>query len=214
MAALISKIRIANMALSNVGAKSTIESFTEGSAESNAAELWYDYSRLQALAAHDWSFARRRATLTVHADAPPDGVWAYRYVYPVDCVKFRKIQNPTGSPLVTFNMDSDQANAADAIPFDVEMDDDADTKSIITDLNEAVGVYTFDQERPELFTPFFVQMFAMAIASNVCFELTGKLDLQEKIVGRFLQLSRAAPAVDSNERVDKPPRDADWIRSR
>jgi hypothetical protein len=214
MSHALSKVRIGNMALSHIGTDSTIESFTETSAEAKEVELWYDYSRLQTLASYDWSFARKRLTLATHSDDPPDGVWAYRYQYPSDCTKFRKIQNPTGSPLVTFQADTDVSNAEDAIPFDVEISPSLGTKSILTDLNEAVGVYTFDQEAPELFSPFFVEMLSRALATHLCYALTGNIELKKQITLEFAQMSRLAPSMDANEQVERPPRDSDWIRGR
>jgi hypothetical protein len=198
--ATISKIRIANMALSNVGARSSIESFTEGTAESNEAELWYDYSRLQTLEVYDWSFARKRLTLATHSDDPP-AQWAYRYQYPSDCVSFRKIANPAG-------------NNQPAIPFEIETDDNNETKSILTNLDDAVGVFTFDLETVALFSPFFVEMFSFALASHIAMALTGKLKVREAMVATFGSLQRAAPATNANERVGEAPKDADWVEGR
>jgi len=211
--AVISKVRIANMALSFIGAKSTIESLTEDSAEAKECNLWYDYSRLQTLSTNDWSFARRRQTLATHGDDPPDGIWAYRYVYPSDAVVLRKLENPSGSALLAYYPDYSTFQA-DAVPFSVEMSDDTTTKSILTDLNEAVAVYTFDQEQVNFFTPFFVEMLALQIASRVGFALTGELDIVNTMVQRFIRMAAIAPAQDANERVGQPPRDADHIRGR
>jgi hypothetical protein len=211
--AVISKVLIANMALSFIGAKSTIESLTEDSAEAKECNLWYDYSRLQTLGTHDWSFARRRLTLATHSDDPPDGVWAYRYIYPSDCVTMRRIENPSGSALLAYYPDYSTFQA-DAVPFTVEMDDTQATKSILTDLDEAVGVYTFDQEQVNFFSPFFTEMLALQIASRIGFALTGELKIVDRMVQRFVRMEAVAPAQDSNERVGQPSRDADYIRGR
>ncbi len=199
--AVISKVRICNMALSNVGARSTIEDLAEGSAEANECNLWYDYSRLQVLEASDWSFARKRLTLTTHGDAAPDGVWSYRYQYPSDCVMFRKIQNPSG----------DQALP---VPYEIETDLTQDNRSILTNLDEAVGVYTFDLETTALFSPFFVEMLAAALSSHIAFTLTGKGEIRQAMVESFASLQRAAPAYNANEQMKAAPADADWIGGR
>ena len=211
--AVISKVRIANMALSFIGAKSTIESLTEDSAEAKECNLWYDYSRLQTLSTYDWSFARRRQTLATHADAPPAGVWAYRYVYPSDAVVLRKLENPSGSALLAYYPDYSTVQA-DAVPFSVEMSDDQTTKTIVTDLDEAVAVYTFDQEQVNFFSPFFVEMLALQLASRIGFAITGDLAIVDRMVQRFVRMRGVAPAEDANEAVGQPPRDADHIRGR
>ena len=196
----ISEVRISNMALSNVGASSSIETMTEASAEAAQCNLWYNFSRKQALAANDWSFARRRLILATHGDDPP-GTWAYRYQYPVDCVKFRKLENPAGRKAL-------------AVPFDVELGDDQETKSILTDLDDATGVYTFNLVQVTLFSEFFVTMFAAALAVNICYSLTKKLKLKKELIMDFRSLSLVAQAADGNEQVSAPPREADWIEGR
>ena len=210
----ISEVRICNMALSNIGASSAIESLTEGSSESNECNLWYTYSRKQSLAAYDWSFARKRLTLATHSDDPPAGVWAYRYQYPSDAVVMRKMQNPSGVSAVVFLSDESlDSGSAEAVPFAIEVSDDG-TKSILTNLDEAVGVYTFDQTDVTLFSEFFVSMFSFALASNVAYALTGKQEVREAMIASFQQMFRQAPASNAAEEISKPPRDASWVRGR
>lgn len=196
----ISEARIASMALSNVGS-SGIESITGTEAGAKECDLWYDFSRRQTLAAHDWNFARRRLTLATHDDDPPSGVWAYRYQYPSDCVKFRKIQNPAGEK-------------ADAIPFEIELSDDQSTKSILTNLDDAVGVYTMNLTEVTLFSEFFVQLFGFALATQIAYPLTGKLELRKEMDATFRTMALVAPAHDANEQMEAPPRDAEHIRGR
>ena len=199
--ATISKVRIANMALSHVGTKSTIESLTEDSAEAHECDLWYDYCRLQALEAYDWNFARKRQTLALHSDDPPEGVWGFRYQYPADCVALRNIVNPLGPD-------------ADAIPFEVEMNDTGETKTILTDMEDAVMAYTFNQSVTVMYSPFFVMTFSYLLAHHIAFSLTGKTKIRDTMIGIYDNLILTAPAHNANERVGKPPRDADWIRGR
>jgi len=106
--AVISVVKICNMALSNIGAKSTIESITENTPEAKRCNLWYDFSRLQTLEIFDWNFAQKRLTLALHSDVAPDGVWTFRYQYPSDGANIRFLQNPAGE-------------TADAIPFTIEL---------------------------------------------------------------------------------------------
>ena len=208
----ISEVRICNMAMSMIGASSKIETLTEDTAEAQECNLWYTYSRKQALAANDWSFARRRLTLATHNDDPPSGIWAYRYQYPSDCVVLRNLQNPSGVAAIACL--NDNFTTFDAVPFEVETASSQTDLSILTDLDEAVAVYTFDLTEVLLFSEFFVQMLAAALAANTAFTLTGQSELEDKMVQRFQLMSRAARASDANEAVGKPPRDVDYIRAR
>ncbi len=116
-------------------------------------------------------------------------------------MSFRKLANPAG-------------NNQPAVPFEIETDDDNENKSILTNLDEAVGVYTFDLETTTLYSPFFVELFSFALASHMAMALTGKLKLREAMVATFSQLQRAAPAFNANEAVGEDPKQADWIEGR
>lgn len=201
MAISVSPVLIGNMALSLIGANSTIESLTENSAAAKQVNTWYGPARRQSLAAFDWNFARKRLTLALHGDDAPSGDWAYRYQYPSDCLVMRKLVNPAGW-------------TADAVPFQIENSDDGTSKSILTNLNSAVGVYTFDLTDTTLFTEFFVELLAYNLASKIAFNLTKKVQMTQLMSDNYRGLLAAAPAQNANEGVKRGPRDAEWIRVR
>ena len=113
----------------------------------------------------------------------------------------RKIESPTTQP-------------NDAIPFEIELDTAGNALSILTDLDDAIAIYTRDLVSTAIFSEFFVVMLSTAIAANIAFALTGKQDLKKDMVDQFLLLSGAARASNANEQVAKAPRDADYIRGR
>ena len=204
----VSDTGIANMALSHVGAKSTIENLEEKSAGARQCRIWYDYSRIMVLEAHDWNFARKRRTLALHGDTisetssdPLAGVWGYRYEYPDDCVMARKIQNPNAPP-------------GDATPFAVEGSLSGSEKTILTDLQDAVLVYTWDQASTNMFSPQFVLALSHLLAHHIAFSLTGNRKIKIDELKIFQGLVVVAAGANANEGVEPPPRDADWIRAR
>ena len=202
------------MALSNIGARSSIEDLTENTAEAQQINLWYDFAKGESLEAFDWSFARKRLTLATHADDPPDGVWAYRYQYPADALVMRRLENPTnvGSADTIF---SHRDNiGGDAVPYNIEVDDSKESKTILTNLESAVGVYTFDLETTSLFSKLFIQTLASNLGFHIAMTLTGKKEIRKEQYDRFLELLTFAPASNANEEVSKPPREAEWIRGR
>ena len=203
----ISNTLIANMALSHIGA-AQIDSLTEASSEARQVTIWYDYSRLQALEVFDWNFARKRLQLALHGDVISDtstdplaGVWGFRYQYPGDCVAARKIQNSAAPP-------------DDATPFEVEVSLDGQEKTILSDMEDAVLVYTFDTEHTNLYSPFFVELLSHLLASHIAFSLTGKNKVKENEFAIYQSLVISAPAHNANEMVEAPPRDSEWIRGR
>ncbi len=212
--ATISKVKIGNMALSNIGARSSIEDLTENTAEAQQINLWYDFARGEALESFDWSFARKRLTLALHADDPPDGVWAYRYQYPADALVMRFIENPTNTGSVEAINTAWDNNGSDAVMYQVEVDDAKESKTILTNLESAVGVYTFDLQTTSLFSKLFIQTLAANLGYHIAMALTGKKDIRKEQYDRFLELLTFAPAANANEEVQKKPREAEWIRGR
>ncbi len=207
IAAAISDVRIANMALSNLGAEH-MESFTERSTSAIQAQLWYEFSLLQSLEAADWNFARRRVVLNLHGDTIPtasdlawSGVWGYRYVYPGDCVAMRKIQHPASPP-------------DDALPFEIETNINGKEKTILTNQQFAVAVYTYNTPHADLYSPYFVQMLSHVLAANMALSLTGSMEIKNFHAQVGITMGNVAASQNLNEAVEKPPRDADWIRLR
>ena len=199
--ATINPVKIGNMALSHVGVSSSIESFAEDSVEAGQINLWYDFSREQALEMLDWNFARKRQTLATHSDDPPDGVWTFRYQYPADSIKARTLVNPSGKD-------------ANAVPFEVENSEDGTTKTILTDLDAAVLVYTFNLQDTSLSSPMFVEALSFLLAHHIAFTLTGNPEIKKEMLQTYIGIMRVAQAYVANEGQAAPPRDAEHIRDR
>lgn len=197
----ISDVIIGNMALSFVGAKrSIVTALTDDNAGAEAVNLWYEYARLSTLEAYNWSFARKRLTLAVHADAPPDE-WAFRYTYPSGIVAIRSIWNPLGE-------------SADAVPYDTELIAAGTARCILTNMEDAIAICTADITTTSLFSPTYVIAFARKIAECIAFTLTGKESVRDAQTQHFNFIIQQAAALDAQQVVKGPPRDSDWIRGR
>lgn len=199
--ASISSVKIANMALSHIGASSQIESLADQTAVGKIANLWYDFSRLQVLEAHNWSFARKRQILTLDSEAADLVEWTYRYQYPADAVAIRELANPLGPD-------------ADAIPYAVEISSDGSRKTIVTNLESASAIYTKDLEVTSLYSAFFIEALSYLLAHHMAYSVTGKLSLRASMLSTYSAFMQLAPAQNANENVDKPKREAPWIRVR
>lgn len=205
-------VDIANMALTHIGSRMNIESLTEQSKEADHINLWFDTARKSTLEAYDWSCARKRQALSEHSQAAPEGEWQYRYQYPSDCLRARSIANATivnqsivrGVPI--------QLVQPDAIPFEIETI--GEEKTILTDMEDAVLIYTFDQTAYEIYPAMLVRAFSYDLASMVAIGLTGKVALKEKMEQTWWQYINLAAATNANERVERAERDSAWIRGR
>lgn len=195
-----SKTEIAQLALSNIHNETTVEDIdTENTTLAATCRLWYDTARKAALTDFDWSFARKRLTLASHNESPPDE-WSYRYQYPADCLATRRIPNPVdrnGPPT----------------PFEVATAPDG-TRSILTDLDDAVLVYTWDVEDTLLFSPAFDLALAYKLALYLAGPLTAKASLKKDLAVAYRTSIIMAAAQDANQQMDRPPPDASWIQGR
>ena len=196
----INKVAICNMALSNLGNSSLIEAIDEGSPESNLANLWYDIARQGALAGFDWNFARKRLALAEHSEAPPDE-WVYRYQYPADCVKFRLLENPLGPQ-------------EDPVPYAVEVESTKAVRTILTDLGEATGIYTFDCVTTGLFSPHFALTFSYSLAHYMAFAITGKMSVKKDMLQIYMSLVSAAATTDAQEGAPRAERQGSSVAAR
>jgi hypothetical protein len=194
------KTIIARMALSHVGSKSNIESIDEENPAAKECKLWYEAARIKTLEAFNWSFARRSRALAEHAIAAPTNRWSYRYQFPADMVMPRFIENPAGP-------------TEDAIPFEMEVASD-DSKSIVTDAEDAVMLYTFDLETVSEFSVHFVEAMALALGIRIAYKLSGKTSLATRLTKEFDAKINIAPASDVSGSVPRPERDASWHRAR
>ena len=195
------------MALSHLGAGS-IESIEADEPIAVQCRIWYDVCRRQVLEAFDWGFARRRQEMALHGDTistssndPLAGVWGFRYQYPADALVLRKIQNPNAPP-------------DDTTPFAVETSLDGQEKTVLTNIPEAVAVYTFDLQDTGMFSSLFIRALSHLIASSIGFSIEGKQKITQQ-QGQAYQLTLlGATASNANESADPPPREAESIRGR
>lgn len=196
--ALVSSTDIANLALSIAGSTVTIASLDEKSVAGRQCKLWYDFTRRQVLESHNWGFARKRKALAGHGEDPP-AEWTYRYQYPADCIKARLIENPVGW-------------TGDAVPFDVENVNGQ--LSILSDLEDAKLIYTYDLTDPLLFTSEFVLAHATLLAQYIAHPVSGNRAVAREVGEQFLRVFRAATGSNAQEGHERGPRDAEGIRAR
>lgn len=189
-------VAVANMALSHLGKGVAISSLTENSPAAKQMNLWFDMCRGMALEAFNWSFARKNVALALHGDAAPTN-WAYRYALPADCLIVRELENPNG-------------RRAPAVPFEMELSSDG-TRSLVTNLESARAIYTFDQTDPNRWSPHFVLVLSHCLAAHAAMAITGKQSIKDAEFQQYYRQLVLAPSHDANQKVDDEPRDAPWI---
>lgn len=194
----LTTVAIANLAISRLGVKGKMQSFEENSAEAKACRAWFSFTVDQALSAHDWTFARKKQTLPDSPDEPT-GDWAYRYSLPEDCLVVRQLVWP---------------HSEDAQPYELSLSATSSAATLMADVEGAVLTYTARRSLVSAWPSAFISYFTFLLASNMAMELTAKRTLVEgmaELAGRELM---AAAGRDSNQEIQRAPRDSEIIRGR
>lgn len=228
MSTLQSVITICNMALGHIGRSTLpITALDNPSVEARTCNAWYDIARQECLELYDWSFCRSRVTLSLHSDPPPIE-WAYRYAMPANVLAFRGFWNPlanvsqgglTASNDGTIYQSEGMWNGyygdlSNAVPYLLELSLDGTQATILTNLASAIGVFTFDQQLVQVFSPGFINTLAWTLASKIAYQITGKMNVQQDCEKQAGIAFHMASGSDANQQVDQTPRDGYSARAR
>lgn len=217
------QVTIGNLALSAIGTRSSIASFTEGSAEANAIALHYTPTLEAVLQAARWNFARKQILLTVLKDATQNQAvptpWLYEYAYPDDCTQGRFVmpQVQVNLPSSVVGTPSVPTALGPTVRFLVSTDVDTngnDILVILTNQPQALFVYTKRITNPNLFDGQFVEAFRYLLGARICMQLTGQKEQALAAWKVADELCKSAAASNGNEGITVIDNVPDWIRAR
>jgi hypothetical protein len=224
-----SPVDICQEALNEIGSRSTLTALNDPTPQAQACQRAYDPMRKALLRAAPWGFSRKQLFLTQLKNAASDASmpfpWMYEYGYPSDCLKMRyTLQVPNGYPFPTTVAPA----TGDSLLFPVyptsrrakfllSTDLDAygkNQKVILSNLTQAIGVYSYDVQDPDLFDSMFWEALVALIAEKLIMPLTGNVGLK----GQYLQIAKErvmeARAADGNEGLPTTDHTPDWIQVR
>lgn len=177
------EVDICNLALDhlNVDAISTITNPTDKVGKLCAR--WYDNTRKSVLRMHTWNFAMKRASIAKDVAVPTHG-YSTQYSLPADYIRIVSIGEN--------NIYRDYAIEG--------------TKLLINETNAgSLDIrYVYDNKNVEQYDPLFVEFFALSLAHNLAYPLSGNITVMRAIEALKLEKQRAALGVDGQER--KPVR--------
>ncbi len=191
---MASDVEICNQALDMVGAQ-TIAALDEASAGGRACQRLYPQARDALTALHPWRFAAMREALAL-LDEPPPADWSLVYALPSGCLTPRYLEAPSGlqhGPSTRFEVRADK---------------------LLTDLAQAVLIYTRRVEEAGLFDPLFVESLValLAVRLGAALRVDGELVLEAQ---RSYQLALGqARARDANLASNRDQWEAEWIEAR
>lgn len=229
---MTSPVDICNRALTEMGARTLISSLDETSSAAVACKIFYNETVEWLLRMAPWAFARRTINLTQLAiqdatSTTPNNFypWLVKYAYPSDCVKFRYVIPPPTPPTaqgatipnVTSSPIAPWVGPSRAYRFLPALDTDADgvqSKVLLSNIQNAVGVYTALVSNVELMDKGFKDALVAVLAHKLILPLSGNVQLKTT----FYQLAMAriteARVQDGNEAIPTANLPVDWIQAR
>lgn len=200
LSASISEVMICNMALARCGVTLFIESVGEASQQADVCNLFYAPVRDRVLQAWPWTFARKYVLLQ-ELGSPPS-CWQYRYHYPGDCLKVRRL------------VQAGERAGGIAVPFEIGEAEASAARAILTDLPNAEVEYTARITDVALFPPAFTSALAWALAAEIAIPLTTDLNRAQLAQRMYAQalLEAGADALNEGRVTDEP--ESDFIRAR
>jgi hypothetical protein len=186
---MASKVEISNLALSLLNARA-INSFTEGSVNSNIIATWYPRSLRYCLNKSLWTFATKRVDLVATTETVDWNSYGmeYTYAYPSDMVRI-------------FGFSDRYARVR------------LEATYILSDTDGLGALYVYTNDNPESYTPEFEEMLAVKIAADIAFAITTDESVAKAMLERF-QGVVLPEALASNSQHSTPTsvRDDEWLR--
>jgi len=181
---IVTGAEVCNMALSflKVPAITSLDGKDE---VSRLCRLWYDSSRREILRKHPWNFAKKRASLSLCADAPAFG-YDNKYKLPNDFVRL-------------FFIGSENSGLV-GIDYQIEQD-----KYLLINNYGAATLdigYIFDEETVAYFDALFLKACALQLAVNLSYGLSGKTTLRTDCRNLLAEALGEARAINGQ---DRPP---------
>lgn len=229
---MTSPVEVVNIALAEIGIQKSISSFNDNSTEAKVAKLLYQPKIDALFRAARWNCAKKQGNLTllkaisidgVTSTDPPPRPWYYEYLYPADCLQLRYlipdflVSGDVNPPLTTaVVLATYQWVGQGASPFSVANDtvNTVPTRVILTNLQNAIGVYTFRVEDPTQWDPQFLAAatsflgawFVNALGRNRALAVD-QANLSQSIIAQ-------ARISDGNEGVTAADHTPDWLSVR
>ena len=198
----LSKVEICNLALANIGIRRFISAITEDNPEAESCNLFYDHCRRMVLRSAEWGFATRRATLAEVTGTPPDE-WSYQYGWPASCLKPLRI------------WDGLTVRRADQrIPFKLEYGTTEDERLLFCNEEDAVLIYTYDEENTDLFSPEFADALAWCLAWKIATPLSVDLRIWQMAQAMWISARQEAIAGTFSDDQEDPEPDSSIIAAR
>lgn len=194
---MASETEIANLALSHLGNGTEIADLeTERSSEASACRRFYDVALAQVFRDYAWPFATQTAALALVTERDvdtdhPTAEWLYQYALPANCMMLRKLQSG-------LRVDPREMK----VPYQLHYGTSGTT--VLTDMVDAVGVFTLLVEDAGRYPPDFTLAFSALLAALVAPRITGGDPFKQRQVAMAVYSDMIAKARANSANEEQP----------
>lgn len=183
------KVSICNLALNRLGIEN-ISSLTEESEQARKCKASYDIALETILREFDWNFTTKMTQLALIDDTENlTPGWKYKYTYPVDCVKIRRVFSPDNIN------ELQRKNHYRIINF-------KSARTIATNIAQGWVEYTARVSDTGLYDSQFADALAWRLAAELATALTGKEQLYDRAMNNYQRAMLSAYHNDGKEEND------------
>jgi len=194
-----SPVEICNLALARIGISMFISALDEASNEASVMNMVYGPTLERLLSEMPWNFATRYAEL--QDIGTPPGSWLYRFQYPNDCLRIRRIYAETPSDILRE-------------PYLVVEDRTNGGLAVCANIQSPTAEYTARITNVALFTPIFTNALIWALAAEAATPLSANAELAKSSNVAYQSVLHDAFAAVMNEQQPLSPPDSEFIRER
>jgi len=181
-----SQVNLYNLALSACGHDYTVAAVDEQSIAAETCELWYENVRQVMLRTAFWSSTKRSLRLTLEAERDNNVDWV--------------AADPLPGYSYSFDWPSNMMAARYLSTFgQFELGYDNDGRTINTNEEEPILIYSVDVTDPTAWEPDLYQAMIYAMAAHITMPLTGKVARRQSNLQLALDLIMSARANNANE---------------
>jgi hypothetical protein len=174
-------IDLTNRALAEIGTRSQITAFNDGSQEGLYAGILYPGLRDFLLREGDYEFASNPISPFLVA-APPEP-WVYAYAYPSDCVRLKQMVP------ASFNI-------LDPAPMEFSIITIEPNRVVATKVQSNLMIYTSNTVAETLWDSMFTESFVRMLASGLAFALENRMEASQAKLQEAVQFAGMASLKD------------------
>lgn len=188
---MVSQVQIINRALAHLG-MNPITNIQSDTPSAIVANQFWEQCRDDVFSEHRWPFANVQVNLALVTDEISG--WEFVYGYPAKCARLFNVFN------------EGTISEKDIQEFEVVYISSSNKRVVCTNLDEAIGEYTYKVSDTSIWDSKFITAFSYRLASEMAHSLIGDVDKGLKLMQIYNAFISDAKRLSYQEKIKKPTR--------